>query len=102
MGSRTARDDQAANGELDDLAVLVQRARSYCDQPLVGLRPRRSNVDHFALDVQLVSRPHRPRPSELVEASADDAAGRPEVALDEELHGDGGGVPSAGREAAED
>src|ERR1041385_8473975 len=74
-GSRLpARDDQIANRNLHPLAVLVERSGLPLDQPLPGTRLRRPHLHHLDLEMQLVARPHRPRPAELVEARADDAA----------------------------
>src|SRR5207249_4030688 len=64
-------------------------------------RFRRSHVEDFALDVQLVTRSHGKWPAELVEARTDDAAGGFEVALDQQSHRERGGMPAACRQAAE-
>src|SRR5580692_10054409 len=50
--------------------------------------------------MQLVARPHWPRPDELA-AKAENAASRPEFAADDKAHGQRGGVPAAGREPGE-
>jgi len=47
------------------------------------------------------TRAHRVRPTEFVEAGADDAASRFELAVDQEPHGERRCVPAARRQAAE-
>src|ERR1051326_6550143 len=54
------------------------------------------------MEAEFVARPHGQRPAEFVEARADDAARRLELALDEKPHRERGGVPAARREAGED
>src|SRR5579862_1906776 len=45
--------------------------------------------------MQFVAGPHRTRPAQLLEADAENAAGRPELAVDHQSHGHRGGVPAA-------
>src|SRR3979490_701922 len=52
--------------------------------------------------MQLIPGTHGARPAELVEAGADDAAGGLQLALDQQPHGERGGMPAARRQAAED
>jgi DNA-binding MarR family transcriptional regulator len=52
--------------------------------------------------MELVAGPHRPGPFQLVETGPDDAARWLELAVIEEAHGEGGGVPAARGEAAQD
>src|SRR5678815_3952840 len=75
--------------------------RDSLHQADVRARFRRAHLEDLAFDAQLVARPHRQRPAELVEPGADDAAGGPQVARHQQLHGHGGGVPAARRETAE-
>src|SRR5882762_4172883 len=89
--SGTARHHEIADGDLHGLAVLVQRRRAQLDQALVRTRLRRPHFEHFALEMQLIPGTHGARPAELVEAGADDAAGGPQFALDQEPHGERGG-----------
>jgi hypothetical protein len=74
---------------------LVQRCGLHLDQPLVQPRLRRSYFEHLGLDAELVARPYRPWPTELLEAEAEDPTGRLEVTLDQEPHGRGSGMPTA-------
>src|SRR6266446_1159805 len=97
-----ARYHEIRDDDLNGLVVLVERRRSHLDQPLIGTRPRGPHLENLALGAQLISRPHRPWPAELVSAGAHDATGGFEVAVDQEPHGDGGGVPTAGDQSSED
>src|SRR3989449_3362793 len=89
-----ARHHEIRDDDLNGLVILVERRRSHLDQPLIWTRPRWPHLEDLALGPQLISRPHRPWPAELVGAGAHDAAGGVEVAFDQEPHGDGGGVPT--------
>ena len=93
--------DKVADEDLHGFAVLVQRRRSNLHQPLVQTRLRRPHLEHFALDAQLIPRTHGPWPAALLKASTDNAASGCEIALDQEPHGDRGGVPPAGGHSAE-
>src|SRR3977135_2003272 len=66
------------------------------------MRPRRSHLEHFTFDMELIPRPYGPRPTELVESGAHAAAGGGGVALDQKPHGDSRGMPAARRQPAED
>src|SRR5262245_4080206 len=96
-----ARHDQVADVDLHRLAFLVQRRDPDLHHALRGARFRRTHLEHLDLEVKLVSRADGKRPAELVEAGADDAARGPELALDEQAHGERRGVPAARREPAE-
>src|SRR5947208_1597455 len=98
---RAPRHDEIADRNLHRIAFLILRRRSHLDQSLMRARFRRSHVEDFALDVQLVTRSHGKWPAELVEARTDDAAGGFEVALDQQSHRERGGMPAACRQAAE-
>src|SRR5262245_21811437 len=82
-------------------AVLTERGHPYLYQPLFRAQLRWTHVDDLALDPQLVSRAHRVRPPEFVEAGTDNAASGLELALDQEPHGERRRVPAACRQAAE-
>jgi len=97
----TARYHEVADENLHGFAVLVQRRRSHLEQPLVRTRLRRPYLEHFALDAQRIPRTHGPWPAAFLNASTDNAASRREIALDQEPHGDRGGVPPAGGQSAE-
>src|SRR5439155_21414354 len=56
---------------------------------------------NFALDVELISGPNRPRPAELVEARADDSARRLQLTLHQEPHGHRRAMPAARRQPPE-
>ena len=73
---RTPEDDQIAHKHLHRLVVLIERRSLHFDHTLIGPRLRRSYLEHFAFDVQLVSRADGPRPTKFLEASANDAARR--------------------------
>src|SRR5271170_5722584 len=49
--------------------------------------------------MQFVAGAYRTRPAQILEADAENAAGRLEFAVDHQPHGHGGGVPAAGGEA---
>src|SRR5713101_7977475 len=98
----TARHNEVADEDLHGFAVLVQRRRPHLDQPLVRTRLRRPHLEHFALDAQLIPRTHGPWPAALIKAGANEAASGCEIALDQEPHGDRGGVPTAGCQSAEE
>ena len=97
---RAARYHEGPDGDLNGLVVLVERRRSHLDQPPIWMRPRRPHLEDLALDAQLIPGPHGEWPAELVEAGAHDAAGGFEVTLDQQPHGDRGGVPTAGGQPA--
>src|SRR6266446_5073411 len=98
----TARYHEGADEDLHGVAVLIQRRRSHLEQPLVWTRLRRPHLEHFALDAQRIPRTHGPWPAALLNAGTNNAARRREIALDQEPHGDRGGVPPAGGQSAED
>src|SRR5688572_3877473 len=95
---RTYRDASDVHG----FVVLIQRRSPDLDDSLIGARLRRSYLEHLAFDVQLIPWPNRSWPAELVKAGADEAAGGFEIAVDQEPHGDRGGVPAACGEASKD
>src|SRR6185295_14824547 len=64
----------------------------------VRARSRWPNVQHFALNMELVARTHRMRPSELVKPCTNDPSGGLEISVDQKSHGHRGRVPPAGRE----
>ena len=84
---RPKRHDEVGDLHLHGFAILIERRRAHLDHTLRRTRLRRANLRHLALDMQLVARPHGPRPTELVKAGADDAAHGLEVALDLESPG---------------
>src|ERR1700738_1858913 len=90
-----ARDDQIGDEDLHGLAVLVQGRRPHLDQPLVRAGLRRPYLQDFALDAQLVPGPHRQRPTQLLEARADDTARGLEIALDHQPPRQRSRVPAA-------
>jgi hypothetical protein len=96
----SAQDDQVRDHDLHGLAGLVQRRRPYLEQPLLRPRPRGSDLQDLTLHGERVAGADRERPAELVEAGRDDASCRLQVALDQQAHGDGRGVPAAGRQPA--
>src|SRR6185369_13541776 len=67
-----------------------------------GAAARGTDLEHLRLDLELVARPDRPRPPQLLGPRADDAARRTQAALDEQPHREGRRVPAAGAEARED
>src|SRR3954467_2222390 len=97
-----ARHHQVADRDLHGLALLVARSRAHLDESLVRPRLRRPHLEHLGFHGELVARPHGQRPAEFVEAGADDAPGRLEVALHQEAHGHRRGVPAARGKPAED
>ena len=98
---RTARHDQVADGDLHRFVVRIQRGCPDLDDTLIRTRLRGAYLEHNAFDAKFVARPNGSRPAQFVEACADDAAGGSEIAVDQELHRDRGGVPAARRETAE-
>src|SRR6266568_1937191 len=94
--------DKVADEDQYGFAVLVQRRRPHRDQPLVRSRLRWSDLQHFALDAQLIPRTHGPWPAARIKAGTDNAASGREIALDQEPHGDRGGVPTASCQSAEE
>jgi hypothetical protein len=52
--------------------------------------------------MELVSGPHGSRPFQFVAPGSDDASRRPELAVIEKPHGEGGGMPAASGESVED
>src|ERR1700692_2130693 len=86
-GRRTARHQKVAGEHLHHFVVLIERRVLHPDHAAIGLRFRRPHFEHLALDAQLVAGPHRERPTQLVEADTENAAGRPELAVDQKPHG---------------
>src|SRR5712664_3843566 len=93
--------DKVADEDQHRFAVLVQR-RPHLDQPLVRTRLRWSNLEPCARDAQRIPRTHGPWPAARIKAGTDKAANGCEIALDQEPHGDRGGVPTAGCQSAEE
>jgi hypothetical protein len=67
----------------------------------VGLAEWQLLSHQLALDAQLIPRSQGSWPAELVGPGAHDAAGRSEVAVDQQPHADRGGVPSASGQPTE-
>src|SRR6266480_795841 len=88
---------QVRHQDLDGFAVLIERGRSYLDQPLLGTRLRWAHLDDLALDSQFVSRAYRVRPAKFIEACTDNASCGLKLALNQEPHGERRRVPAAGR-----
>jgi hypothetical protein len=59
------------------------------------------HLEDFALDAQLIARPHRTRPADLIEAGPYDPAYGLEFAFNQEAHGDHSGMPTARGQTAE-
>src|SRR5205823_292274 len=74
----------------------------YGDTRALAALLRRPDLEDLGLDAQLITRPDRARPLQLVGAGADDAAGRLEIAADEQAHGEGRRMPSARCQATEE
>src|SRR5439155_2696410 len=98
---RPPRDDEITDRDLYRLTVLILRRRPHLDLSLRRTGLRRPYLENFALQVQLIPGPYRPRPAELVEPRADDPARGFELALHQEPHGHCGGVPAARRQPPE-
>src|SRR5580704_6905717 len=98
---RAARHQKVAGEHLHHFVVLIERRVLHPDHAAIGLRFRGPYFEHLAGDAKLVARPHRERPAQLVEADAQNAAGRPELAVDQKPHGDRCGVPATGRQSLE-
>src|SRR5262249_40469241 len=67
-------------------------------RPAVPPRAGRGHLLDFAHDPQNVPRPSGPGPTDLA-ARPDDAAGERQSALNQQAHGDRGGVPAARRQS---
>src|SRR5207245_2828827 len=68
--------DQQVHGQhLHSLATLVQRSGAAFDEALAGPARRRPRFEHLRLHVQLVARPDRALPRQLVSAAAEETAG---------------------------
>ena len=67
---------------LNRLAVLVPGRRSHLDQSLIRARLRRPYFQDLALNVEFIAGVYRQRPAKFVEADADDAPCRLELAFD--------------------
>src|SRR5258706_7552936 len=93
--------DKVADEDQHRFAVLVQR-RPHLDQPLVRSRLRRPHLEPCARDAQRIPGTYGPWPAAFVKAGANEAASGCEIALDQEPHGDRGGVPTAGCQSAEE
>src|SRR6516162_2163335 len=72
---RASRNDQITHRDLHRLAVLVERRRANLDDALGWPRLRRSDLEHFTFDAELIAGADRLGPAKLVEPRADDAAG---------------------------
>ena len=79
---RPAGHQEIANEDLHGFVPLVERRRAHFDETLSGPRPRHPHLEHFALQMQLIVGPHRPRPTKLIKPEANDAARRSEFTLD--------------------
>src|SRR5437763_15289649 len=99
---RTAENDQIAYEQLHRLVMLIERRGPHLDRALIRPRLRRSYFEHFAFHMQLVSGPDRPRPAELVESSADDAARGLDIAFDQKTHGHRCRMPAARSQSLEE
>src|SRR6202051_3378986 len=77
-GRRAAGHQEVGGEHLHGFVVLIERRVLHPDHAAIGLRFRRPHLEHLALDAQFVAAPHRERPAQLVEADAENAAGRPE------------------------
>jgi len=99
---RSSRHHQIPNIDLHRLVILIQRRRAHLDHALLGPRPGWAHLEHLDREMQLVARPDRLRPAELVEPGTDDPGCRLKLALDEQPHRERSRVPAARREAAEE
>ena len=69
--------------------------------PRSGLERGRRHRQHFAFHLQHIAGTRGARPGDFA-AGPDHAAGDRHAAVDQKRHGDGGGVPAAGRQAVEE
>jgi hypothetical protein len=97
-GFASRRHDEIPDKDLHRFPILIERRRSDLDQPLVGPRLRRPHFKHLAFKPQHIARTHRAGPAELFKASSDNPASGPKLALNEQPHRYGRGVPSARRQ----
>lgn len=74
MSLPSSLNDQIRDQNLHRLPVLIQRGRAHLDQSVIRTRSRRSHLEHFAFQVNLIARPHRVRPLKVVEAGTDNAS----------------------------
>ena len=82
MAIRATGHDETPDRHLYRLAVLVPSRRSQLDQSVIRARLRRTYFKDLALEVKFIARMHRQRPAKFVEADADDAPCRLELAFD--------------------
>ena len=81
--------------------ILIVGGGAHPDRAAIGTGLRGPHFEYFAFGMQFVAGAHRLRPTERVEANAENAACRFEVAIDHEAHGQRGRVPAAGGQSAE-
>src|SRR5688572_24770685 len=95
LSGGSATDDEASDGDLHGLVLLIERRGLHSDDTLIRTRLRRPNLEHFDVEMQSVVRASGARPAKLVEPRADDTARRLELALHEQTHGHRRRVPAA-------
>ena len=95
------RDDQARDLLHHDVAFLIQRLAPEADDAPVRIRARWSHFEHLAFDGEDVAGINRTRPADLLHANADQSTGDPEVTCHHQPHRQGGGLPAARDQPAE-
>ena len=99
-GGAGAEQGDGAPGH-DGFGVLVEHLDVAVDDAAVGLAAAAAGLGDGDAQAQAVSRSDRAGPAQRVQAGrAHGGVGRDEV-VDQQAHGDGGGVPAAGHEFAE-
>jgi hypothetical protein len=83
------------------LSILVCCRAFYGNECLVGFRARRHDFEDLALHSQRIAGPGRFWPRDL-SAYANEPVRERQTAGDQKAHGDGRGVPAAGRDSTED
>ena len=78
--ARQSDDHKVADLNLHWFAMLIERGGAELDHPLVRFGSGGPNPEHFTFYAQLVVGTNSVRPTQFVKASADDTAGRFEVA----------------------
>src|ERR1700759_3358962 len=94
-------DQKLHHKELHHVAILVLGFTFEGDEAALGLGSGGLHLRHFALHMQDVAGASGNRPGKFA-AGPDHAAPDLGAAVDLKPHGDGGGVPAAGREVGEE
>src|SRR5215467_12356703 len=101
FAARTPEHEELCSKKVDSFPVLIEHRATHGHDALLRLRTRQRDFDNFTFDLQSIAWPRGLGPGDF-SAEADNAISEWQAAVNQEPHGNGGGMPAAGRQSFKD